>query len=62
MYPLPVGLALVDMLAEHYEGRHERSRLARERGEELGHTARRASQHGRARLASLLGLRGRLVA
>jgi hypothetical protein len=29
MYPLPVGLALVDMLAEHYEGRIERDKPMR---------------------------------
>ena len=61
MYPLPIGLALVDMLSEHYEDRHERARLAREEGGEL-HASRRRSPRRRARLVSRLGLRGRAIA
>ena len=63
MYPLPVGLALVDLLVEHSENRLENaSRAAREDKNVLHESARRTVPHRRARLASILGLRGRAVA
>ena len=58
MYPLPIGLALVDLLVEHTQRRVERAdRAAREAGR-VDESARRSLPHRRARLV----LRRRAVA
>jgi hypothetical protein len=57
MYPLPIGLALVDLLVEHTQRRVERAdRAAREAGR-VDEPARRPLPHRRAHL-----LRRRAVA
>ena len=63
MYPLPVGLALVDLLVEHTENRLENAaRDARKDKIELHESARRTPPRRRERLASIFGLRGRAAA